>query len=145
MKVVINKCFGGFGLSMKGMTEYLKLKGKKCYFYKQNKFKHCDGVESHEKVSMNEKSIFVHCILKDLGKTIVGDFDEKVYGKGNYFSTYDIPRDDPDLVKVVKKLGKASWGDCAELEIVDIPDDAVWEVNEYDGNEHIAEKHRTWS
>ncbi len=30
------------------------------------------------------------------------------------------------------------------MQIVEIPDDVDWEVMEYDGMEHIAEKHRTW-
>lgn len=145
MKVVINNCYGGFSLSLKGIQEYLKLKSKNAYFYKQTKFKHCDGTEVHVRVGINEKSGFTNCILKDLGKEIIGDFDEKLYGKDNYFSSYDIPRDDPDLVKVVKKLGKRSWGDCAELKIVEIPDNVKWTLDEYDGMEHIAEEHRTWS
>jgi hypothetical protein len=28
---------------------------------------------------------------------------------------------------------------------VDIPDDVNWYIEEYDGNEHVAERHRTWS
>jgi len=30
------------------------------------------------------------------------------------------------------------------LKIVEIPDDVDWEINEDDGSEWIAEKHRTW-
>jgi hypothetical protein len=30
------------------------------------------------------------------------------------------------------------------LEIVEIPDDVEYTIEEYDGLEHIAEKHRTW-
>ena len=63
-----------------------------------------------------------------------------------YFSDYDIKRDDKFLVEVVEELGstKAS-GSCAKLKIVGIPDNVDYEIKEYDGNEHIAEKHRTWS
>jgi len=31
------------------------------------------------------------------------------------------------------------------LKIVDIPDGVEWEIEEYDGMEWVAEKHRTWS
>jgi hypothetical protein len=48
------------------------------------------------------------------------------------------------LVKVVEDLGIESFGFAANLKIVEIPDDVDWEVMEYDGMEHIAEKHRTW-
>ena len=27
---------------------------------------------------------------------------------------------------------------------VEIPDDVEWQIEEYDGTEHISEKHRTW-
>jgi len=28
---------------------------------------------------------------------------------------------------------------------VEIPDDVKWHIHEYDGLEHVAEDHRTWS
>lgn len=34
MKVVINKCFGGFGLSPLGKKRLAELQGRKCFFYK---------------------------------------------------------------------------------------------------------------
>jgi hypothetical protein len=49
------------------------------------------------------------------------------------------------LVQVVEELGKEANGNYAKLEIIEIPDDVDWEIDEYDGMEHIAEKHRTWS
>jgi len=30
------------------------------------------------------------------------------------------------------------------LAIVEIPDDVEYTIEEYDGNEHVAEAHRTW-
>jgi hypothetical protein len=42
MEIVLNKCYGGFGLSNIAVKEYLKRKGKQCYFYKQIKYKHSD-------------------------------------------------------------------------------------------------------
>jgi hypothetical protein len=30
------------------------------------------------------------------------------------------------------------------LKVVEIPDGVEWELNDYDGMEHIAEVHRTW-
>ena len=66
--------------------------------------------------------------------------------RGDAFDSFcrDIPRDDPQLVEIVMKLGKEASGSCAQLEVVEIPDGIEWEVEEYDGSEHIAEKHRTW-
>jgi hypothetical protein len=42
-------------------------------------------------------------------------------------------------------LGAEANGRYAQLKIVTIPDGIEWEIEEYDGNEHIAEQHRTWS
>lgn len=63
-------------------------------------------------------------------------------------SYLDIPRDNPDLVRVVETLGsKLSSGWASNLCIVEIPDDVPedgWIIQEYDGQEWVAEKHRTW-
>ena len=61
--------------------------------------------------------------------------------------TYDfnIKRNDPILVEIVEQLGEAANGDFAELKVVKIPDDVQWQIEEYDGVEWIAEKHRTWN
>ena len=62
-----------------------------------------------------------------------------------YFIDRDIKRDDPILIKVVEELWKEASGWFAQLEIIEIPDDVEWHIEEYDGNEHIAENHRTRS
>jgi len=62
----------------------------------------------------------------------------------NYFSCRDLERDDPVLVQVVEEMGEDSFGGYATLKIVEIPSDVEWIIRDYDGIEHIAEKHRTW-
>lgn len=57
---------------------------------------------------------------------------------------YEIPRDNKDLIKVVEEMGSDVNGSCAKLEIVEIPDDVEWEIEEYDGLEWVSEKHRRW-
>jgi|TARA_R110000868_G_scaffold313729_1_gene574693 hypothetical protein len=61
-----------------------------------------------------------------------------------WFNCREIPRNDPTLVAVVKELGEKANGFCAKLKLVDIPLDVQWFIEEYDGNEWVAEKHRTW-
>lgn len=60
----------------------------------------------------------------------------------------DIPRDDPILIRIVEEIGlPQASGEYASLAIVEIPDDVPddgWEINEYDGVEWVAEKHRKW-
>lgn len=55
-----------------------------------------------------------------------------------------IARDDPLLVQVVEQLGREAGSRHAKLEIVEIPRDVDFVIQEYDGAEHVAEKHRTW-
>lgn len=43
--------------------------------------------------------------------------------------------------KSSKYLGK--WA-ASRLVVVEIPDDVEWEINDYDGIEWVAEKHRVW-
>jgi hypothetical protein len=72
--------------------------------------------------------------------------DEGEYDKWRAGRRYDkdVPRDDPELVKVVEELGDAANGRFAQLEVVEIPADVDWFIDEYDGSESIHEKHRSW-
>ena len=80
MKIVINRCFGGFSLSEEAV-EYLGL----------------------------ERSHSFIC------------------------------RDDPKLVKCVETLGsKRASGTCANLVIVEIPDETNYGIEEYDGVETVV-------
>lgn len=56
----------------------------------------------------------------------------------------DIERDDPYLIQIVREMGEKANGRFSKLKIVEIPGDVDWEIAEYDGNEWVAEKHRTW-
>jgi hypothetical protein len=62
----------------------------------------------------------------------------------NYFSDYDLERNDPILVSVVEDLGEKAFGLYSKLKVIEIPDGIEWFISEYDGIEHVAEKHRTW-
>lgn len=61
-----------------------------------------------------------------------------------YGFAHEKERDDPGLVAVVEKLGDKASGDCANLRVVEVPDDVDWEIEQYDGFEWVSEKHRTW-
>lgn len=145
-KIVINNCFGGFGLSKKAMKRYLELKGKGCFFYK-NKDK------TYAKVNENEESwVLIFTLTKDFGdeieipKFIVGGQQTKEYEDfwSYYFSCRDIERDDKDLIKVIDEFGKEVNSNYSELKIIEIPKDVEYEIDEYDGMESIHEVHRSW-
>lgn len=57
----------------------------------------------------------------------------------------EVERHDPRVIQVIEEMGAKANGACAELRVVEIPDGTDYEIDEYDGNEHIAEKHRTWA
>ena len=63
---------------------------------------------------------------------------------GKEIDIYFPDRSDPVLVAVVEDLGERANGACARLVVVEIPDGVEYEIKEFDGLEHIAEKHRTW-
>ena len=79
--------------------------------------------------------------LSDLAQVAVA---ERKRLKMKDFSVYELARDDYDLVTVVEVLGRKANGQCARLKVIEIPADVEWTVQEYDGVEWIAEKHRTW-
>lgn len=63
--------------------------------------------------------------------------DSRTYLRG-------IPRYDPQLVRIVEEMGHEADGAHARLKVVVIPDDIEWMLQEYDGQEWIAEAHETW-
>ncbi len=140
MKVVINACYGGFGLSAKAEDLYAEREGFELFRYKQTKYRFHDGEDEWQKSDVGEKSIVCMTFKKDHGVTFCTWPDD-----GTYWWSSDIERDDKTLVEVVEELGtEAASGLCSVLTIVDIPDDVSWGVEEYDGMEHVAEAHSTW-
>jgi hypothetical protein len=140
-EIVINSCYGGFGLSPLAIHSYLKLKGKKVYFYVQTKYNFKDGAEEYARMKLGSiSSDLFYSVLKDLGK-VISEFPNS---EDYWFSDRDIPRNDCDLVKVVKKLGSEANGRFSNLKVVKIPNKVKWMIDEYDGLESVEEKHRSW-
>lgn len=88
-------------------------------------------------------------IIKKSGNWQAMTMDERKAHNALYgsieISGREYERNDPDLITTVEELGEAANGRCAELGIVEIPDGVDFVVEEYDGSEHVAEAHRTWS
>lgn len=139
MKIVINDCYGGFGLSIKAKERISELRGEKLYTYNQTKYKFQHGIDEWTRVDNNCESWFTISFTKDFGEKVDGDTLDFDYSFNNP------ERNDLYLIQVVEELGEESYGKCSELKIVEIPDDVEWEIKEYDGSEWIAEKHKIWS
>jgi len=140
MNIVINDKFGGFGLSYKGVMKYAEIKGIKLYAFVDGR-NEAGNLDFHApKVSYDgtEDVFVIHYSKKPLR-------DGKYYEEDSYFSPSDIERTDTALIETIKLLKAKANGHCASLKIIEIPDNIDWQVEEYDGLEHIAEKHQTWN
>lgn len=141
MKIVINTCYGGYSLSHEAVLRYFEIKGIEVYPEQDTtawKFWTYWTVKPEDRITAKKGKDFYAMSLVDRV-----NYNE-AYSKQT-LSSRDFERHDPVLVQVVEEMGKASWGEHAELAVVKIPDGIRYEINEYDGNEHIAEEHRTWS
>ena len=133
MKVAINTCYGGFGITDEAFEKYLEIKG--ITYYKTEP----DKIWGH--------SYYYSVPVEEYTKQYEADKKKGNYSETNKLSISksDIKRNDPVLIQVIEDLEEYSWGPYAELKIVEIPDDVDFEIEEYDGLESVAETHRTWS
>lgn len=145
MKVAINKCFGGFDLSLKAQKRILELKGLPMFAYKQTKYSFSDGINLYERVEVveeiPEEIVPAYIFTKDMGKRF------SIFPRGDdsgcwYYGNLD--RTDPDLIQTVEEMGKEASGRFGDIQIVEIPDDVLWEISDYDGIETVHEVHRNW-
>jgi len=65
------------------------------------------------------------------------------YGTSYSINEENVKRDNKVLVQLIKELGK-DISSCTNYKVVEIPDDVKWIIEDYDGIEWVAEKHRTW-
>ena len=145
MKIAINKCYGGFGLSPIATQLYLKKLGKECFFYKQTKYhfnKDSNGKDEHTKITLAEaeECNFISVYTKDMG-----DKFEKHNNDYFWYDSFYDKRNDKLLIETIEELGeeKAS-AKLAKIRIIEIPDDVKWILDDYDGIESIHEEHRSW-
>ena len=139
MKVVVNRCYGGFGLSDKACEMVMNRKGLGCFRYKQTKYEFQDGVNEYTRCEkFNDFDLLTHYQTEDLGERVSKLPNETYWYYGR------LERTDDDLIAVVEELGEEANGRFSELEVVEIPDDVNWEIDDYDGIETIHEVHRIW-
>ena len=141
-KIVINGCYGGFGLSLEAVKLYAELKGFKIFPFIDKPL--TGGRFDFERFyPYTEDMGCVQPFLIHYGTKPLNP--DGSYIKDAYFSPRNIARDDEYLVKVVEKLGKKANGECAKLKIIEIPDYVKWEIEDEDGLETVEEQHRRWN
>ena len=131
-EIVINTEYGGFGLSPVAKIKYWQRKGLRPVLYLFD--------------SEHQNKTYISLAEAELVHNTYGVCDVFCEDEdGHLLLSHDIPRDDPDLIAVVKELGPEKAGDgLSKLKIVEIPADIKWQIEEYDGKEWVAEWHRTW-
>ena len=140
MKIILNGCYGGFGLSYEAMALYLHAKNREAFFYKDisvyddytkvHKYKRTNLQEIRESSTSN----YIYCTTEDQGE-FIDHFPEDV------INFNDLDRTDPTLITVVETMGsKAASGRFASLYIEEIPNGTQYKIDNYDGIEELITK-----
>ncbi len=123
MKVVLNKCYGGFALSNEAVERCVEL-GMTMTELDERGY----VIDEEAHFFKMRSSIF-----KDQKYAALKD-NEKEF------------RAHPAVVQAVEELGDKANGPFAKLQVIDIPFDSLlgWHVDEYDGMERISENYSSW-
>jgi hypothetical protein len=145
MKVVINKCYGGFGISDAAYEKLIEWGIPRRKYLEQERD---PDTKLWKPQPLNDGEVIFDRELTPRGENELNDLYYK-YGDqsitGRYWETWlSGNRTHPMLIRVVEEMGEKANGRHAELKIVEIPDGTEYEISDYDCIEHIAEKHRTW-
>lgn len=127
VKVVINSDYGGFSLSKAALRELF-----------ENGWK-----ELGTPIEVLGPRLAAALVDSRTSRTsfYVFSTDEKFF---LHDPRGDAARADPRLVEAVDRLGKAANGAFADLKVIEVPADAEWHIEDYDGRESVHENHRVW-
>jgi hypothetical protein len=121
MEVIINNCYGGFGLSDAAIERCCEL-GLSCTTFDQN----CKPLDPQADFALLNLEMFSKKfrILNEL----------KI-------------RTNPVVISVVRELGDKAKNSLSDPKIIEIPFDSTegWHIQDYDGLEKVVENHRSWS
>lgn len=138
--IVINTCHGGFNLSLEAIKRYHELKNQQIWIETNRRYSRATTiwlVPQEQRLPLQE------------GESWEAMTDQEKQDYNNLYDSqtwhcHDLARDDPALVQVVRELGKKANDRFASLKIVEIPATVDWVIQEYDGKEWVAERHRIW-
>jgi len=148
MKVVINRCYGGFGLSPLAVQRVAELRGVPCYFFEHQftdnrllpiTIEQCKDCWLAYSVPDPYHGMAAWSRMTTEERAAANKYIESVA-----ITNRPTDRADPLLVKVVEELGSEASGEFAALRVVEIPDGVDWEIDDYDGMETIREKSCSW-
>lgn len=137
MKVILNKCYGGFGVSQEAYELYAKKKGIEIFSYKLE----CRNDKPIYRKTDMGSSIFTITFTKDFGDCVeLSDDNSEKY----ILELCSNHREDPVLIEVVEELGDRANSPFSKLVVVDIPDGMEYEIDDYDGVETLHQKVEKW-
>lgn len=155
MQLVINTCYGGFSLSPLGLKRYCELQGKDCFFfikkdllngeYEQISIDKIGNTSFWTAFSVDNPNEYLEQTKRWTEMTIEERKAHNLKYREIDCNSRSEDRADPLLVQTVNELGEKANGRFADLKIVEIPDGVDWTIEEYDGQEWVAEKHETWA
>lgn len=137
MKVILNKCYGGFDVSYKGHQLYAEKKNLPLYAYILDYEKAGHYKKINEVIDNNFRYMY---FTKDFGddfKPTDKDWNHYLYLGSEY-------RQDPILIEVVEELGKEASGRNGNLIVIDVPYGMKYVIDDYDGIETLHEDVPVW-
>lgn len=153
MKIAINSQHGGFTISPLAYRELAKRKGIELYVFRADWL-----MKSEPKIIRYVPLTFEEANRDYLRKFLSIEYfsipnppdyilyDEDSEVEHERFKIYfkEEERNSPHLIEVIELLGEDANTLVCKPKIIEIPDDVDWCIQEYDGLEWVAEKHRTW-
>lgn len=173
-KVILNKCYGGFDVSIKATLLYAYKKHMRVYLYEL--YERAYRVNKYRKVNKSIKELLEEAtdfsndsfftrkyllLTKDFGDYLDESFLltwnswETQEEKDEYMFWYkevepsvlnldSSYRTDKTLIKVVEELGKEASTSLSDLRIVEIPYKLDYVIDNYDGIELLHKKVQVW-
>lgn len=151
-KVIINKCFGGYGFDPFTVQKYADAKGVQLYWYKRDYNVDVDALKEYMvktpfETIMKDDSLRMGyaALTRDVGDTYIRDWkNENALADEFGIKNDDSSRTDPVLIGIIEKYGDANAHGCHAPTVVEVPDGVEWMIEEYDGFETLHEKHRVF-
>ena len=147
-KVIINKCFGGYGFEPFTIQKYAEAKGLPLFWYERDY--EYDAGRLREKLdrttiskieTMEGLRMGIYPMQKDMGDSFIFEWGNN---EGIFFEMpeKEESRTDPVLIEIIEKYGDRNRHGCHAPTVVEVPDGVEWVVDEYDGLESLHEAHR---
>jgi hypothetical protein len=147
MKIVINTCFGGFGLSEAAYEKLIEWGVPVRKYIEQERD---PDTLLYKPQPLNDGEVIFDRELTPKGEDSLNDIYHRYKGKTGAAQRYwdswtRESRTHPLIIRLVEELGEKANGHHGELKVVEIPDGTEYTIEEYDGREHVAEVHQTWA